>query len=68
MWGGPCLAPNWVPMLKERIGDRTVNSVFRVSVKTILSAGSSDKQPLITALLILTTLNNECFFHYDLTT
>ena len=54
--------PNWVPMLEQRINERTINSVFPISVKTTLFAVFSDKLPLFTALLILTTLNNEWFF------
>ena len=36
--GGGGLAPNWVPMLEQRIDERTVNNVFQVSVKTTLFA------------------------------
>ena len=53
------LAPNWVPMLKQRIDENTLNSVFQISVKTTLFAVSFEKPPRFTALLILTTLNTE---------
>ena len=36
--------PNWVPMLKQRIDERTTNRVFRVSVFAVLS----EKLPLLT--------------------
>ena len=32
--GEGCLTPNWVSMLEQRIDEKTINSVFRVSVKT----------------------------------
>ena len=60
--GGGCLASNWVPMLEQRIDERTLNSVFQISVKTILFAVFFEKLLLFTALLILTTLNTEWFF------
>ena len=57
-----CLAPNWVLILEQTIDERTLNSVFWVSVKTTLFAVLSEKLPLFTALLSLTTLNTEYFF------
>ena len=32
--GGGYLTPNWVSMLEQRIDEKTINSMFRVSVKT----------------------------------
>ena len=31
---GVCLTLNWVSMLEQRIDEKTINSAFRVSVKT----------------------------------
>ena len=41
---------------------RTLNSVFQISVKTTPFAVFFEKLPLFAALLILTTLNTEWFF------
>ena len=49
-------------MLEQRVNERTLNSMFRVSVKTTLFAVLSEKLPFSTALLILATLNNDCLF------
>ena len=43
---GLCLAPNWIPMLEQRIDERTLNSVFRVSVKLSIFAVLSEKHRL----------------------
>ena len=68
---GGVFAPNLVPILEQRIDEKDpkhLNSVFRVSVKTTLFAVLSEKLPFSAALLMLSTLNNECFFflHYHL--
>ena len=31
-----CLSSNWVPMLEQRIDERILNTLFRISLKTIL--------------------------------
>ena len=49
-------------MLEQRVNERTLNSMFRVSVKTTLFAVLSEKLPFSTALLILATLNDDCLF------
>ena len=48
---GGCLAPNWEPMLEQRINERTLNSVFQISVTTTLFAVFFEKLPLFTDLL-----------------
>ena len=45
MCAWPPTGSNWVPMLEQRINKRTLNSVFRVSVKTTLFAVLSKKLP-----------------------
>ena len=55
-------SPKGVGCTEQKIDERTLNSVFQVSVKTTFSAVFSEKLPLFTAFLILTTLNNEYFF------
>ena len=41
-----CLAPNWILILEERMVEKTLNAVFRVSVKTTFFALFSEKLPL----------------------
>ena len=57
-----CLAP----ILEQRIDERSLNSVFQITVKITLFAVFSEKLPLFKALLIFTTLNKDYFSHYNL--
>ena len=52
-------SPKWVPMLEQRIDDRTLNSVFQVSVKTTLFADLSEKLSFFIALLRTTCIKGQ---------
>ena len=66
--GGGGLGPQLGADALTRDWWKAPKQCVRVSVKTTLFTVVSGKLPLFTALVILTTLNNECFFHYDLKT